>query len=85
MEAFLNASSMMAVLFITVTLGYIARKTDSVDDAFDSTLSKVVVFITCPALILDSVLGNENLPPNEIIWQVFGVSLLLYLAMAAIA
>jgi len=84
-ETFLNAGSMMVVLFITVALGYIARKTDLVDDAFDSTLSKVVVYITCPALILDSVLGNENLPPNEIIWQVFGVSLLLYLAVAAIA
>ena len=85
MEAFLNAGSMMIVLFITVALGYVARKTDLVDDAFDSALSRVVIYITCPALILDSVLGNTNLPPNEIVWQVLGMSLLLYLATAAIA
>lgn len=85
MEAFMNAGMMMAVLFITVALGYIARKTHLVDDAFDSTLSKVVIYITCPALVLDSVLGNGNLPSNDVIWQVLGTSLVLFIPITAVA
>lgn len=85
MEAFLNAWSMMVVLFITVALGYIARKLDLMNDVFDSTLSKVVIYITCPALVLDSVLGNTALPPNEIILQVLGISLVVFIPITAVA
>ena len=85
MEAFSNAASMMVVLVIVVALGYVARKGGLVDDAFDATLSKVVIWITCPALILDSVLGNGNLPDNTVIWQVLGVSVLLFVPATAFA
>ena len=85
MEAFSNAASMMVVLFITIALGYAARKGGLVDDAFDTTLSKVVIWITCPALILDSVLGNSNLPDNATILQLAGVSVLLFIPLATLA
>ena len=40
MEIFLNAESMMLVMLITVTLGYLARKIGMVDDHFDSVLRR---------------------------------------------
>ncbi len=85
MEVFSNAASMMATLFIVVALGYAARKGGLVNDDFDAMLSKVVIWITCPALILDSVLGNGNLPDNTIIWQVLGVTLLLFIPTTLLA
>ena len=60
MEAFLVAESAMATLFILLALGFIARKTGIVDDSFDTTLSKVVMTITCPAMILNSVLSSTE-------------------------
>lgn len=85
MGDFSNAASMMAVLVIIVALGYLARKGDLVNDDFDVMLSKVVIWITCPALILDSVLSNGNLPDDAVIWQVFGVSLLGFVPTAVLA
>lgn len=85
MEAFLNAGMVMAVLFITVTLGYIARKTGLMDDTFDRSLTRVVIYITCPGLVLDSVLSNPNLPPNDVIWQVLGTSIILFVPVTIVA
>lgn len=85
MGALSNAASMMVVLVIVAGLGYIARKADLMNDAFDSALSKLVIWVTCPALILDSVLGNGNLPESTVIWQVLGVSFLVYVPMALLA
>lgn len=85
MSTFLNAGSMMIVLFITVAIGYLAQKIHLVNDTFDDTLSKVVMKITCPAVVLDSVLSNSNLPENTVIWQILGVSFLLFIPVVAIA
>lgn len=85
MDTFLNAGSMMLVLFFTVAIGYLARKIHLVDDSFDDTLSKVVMKITCPAVVLDSVLSNSDLPNNSVVWQILGVSFLLFVPVVLIA
>lgn len=85
MEAFSNAASMMVVLFVVVALGYAARKAGLMDDAFDGALSKLVIWVTCPALILDSVLGNAQLPSSDVVVQVLLVSFGLFIPVTAIA
>lgn len=84
-STFLNAESTMVVLFITVALGYLARKIHLTDDAFDSTLSKMIMTITCPAMILNSVLSNTSLPDDSVILQVLGVSTVTYIPLLVIA
>ncbi|MDD6651446.1 MAG: AEC family transporter [Eggerthellales bacterium] len=85
METFLNAESMMLVMLITVTLGYLARKIGMVDDHFDSVLSDVIMKITCPCIVLDSVLGNSNLPGGDVVIKILGVSVLVFAAVIAIS
>lgn len=49
----------MVVLFIIVVLGYVACKLGYMGDKFDKKLSSIVVDITCPLLVLSSVMGDE--------------------------
>lgn len=76
---------MMFVMFITVSLGYLARKLGMMDDEFDSKLSSVVINITCPAVVLDSVLSNSNLPSNEVVFQILGVSCIIFIPVIAVS
>ena len=49
----------MVILFIIVILGYVACKLGYMGDKFDKKLSSMVVDITCPLLVLSSVMGDE--------------------------
>lgn len=79
MDSFLSAGSTMVVLFITIALGYLARKLKITDDSFDTVLSRVIMTITCPAMVLNAVLSNSSLPDPAVILQVAGVSALTYI------
>ena len=48
----------MVVLFIIVLLGYTLCKLSYMGDKFDQKLSAIVIDVTCPALILSSVMGT---------------------------
>ncbi len=85
MEAFLNAESAMATLFILLALGFFARKSGMVDDSFDTTLSKVVMNITCPAMILNSVLSSTESPSTDTILQILGISCITYVGVLVAA
>ncbi len=84
MEAFLHAGSTMVVLFIVIALGFVARRLKIVNDAFDTVLSKVIMTITCPAMVLHAVLSNTNLPNNDVILQVMFVSLVTFIPIFAV-
>ena len=47
------------MLFTMVILGYAACKLGYMGDKFDKKLSSIVVDITCPLLVLSSVMGDE--------------------------
>ena len=85
MEAFLVAESAMATLFILLALGFIARKTGIVDDSFDTTLSKVVMTLTCPAMILNSVLSSTESPSTDTILLILGISCVTYVVILVAA
>ena len=68
----------MVVLFIIVILGYVACKLGYMGDKFDKKLSSIVVDITCPLLVLSSVMGDE-LPDRTLILPLLGVGFLTYI------
>lgn len=67
----------MVVLFIIVVLGYVLCKLGYMGDKFDQKLSAIVIDITCPALILSSVMG-DILPDRTLILPLLGVGFLTY-------
>ena len=70
----------MVVLFIIVILGYVACKLGYMGDKFDKKLSSIVVDITCPLLVLSSVMGDE-LPDCTLILPLLGVGFLTYILL----
>lgn len=68
----------MVILFIIVILGYVACKLGYMGDKFDKKLSSMVVDITCPLLVLSSVMGDE-LPDRTLILPLLGVGFLTYI------
>ena len=70
----------MVVLFIIVILGYVACKLGYMGDKFDKKLSSIVVDITCPLLVLSSVMGDD-LPDRTLIQPLLGVGFLTYIIL----
>ena len=70
----------MVILFIIVILGYIACKLGYMGDKFDKKLSAIVVDITCPLLVLSSVMG-DTLPDRTLILPLLGVGFLTYVLL----
>lgn len=65
----------MVMLFTMVILGYAACKLGYMGDKFDKKLSSIVVDITCPLLVLSSVMGDE-MPDRSLILPLVGVGFL---------
>ncbi len=70
----------MVVLFLMVVLGYALCKLGYMCEAFDQKLSSIVIDVTCPALILSSVMGSE-LPDRSLILPLLGVGFLTYVLL----
>lgn len=75
----------MITLFLIVGVGYGAKKFDVMTEDFDKALSKVIINLTLPALILGSVLTAAELPSFENILITFAVSCASYVLVIIIA
>lgn len=82
MEVFQHTFTQMLMLFAIMLCGFIARKKRMTDDLFDGNLSKLVMSITLPATILNSVLSDSQLPPDEVILTMLGYAALYFLFAA---
>lgn len=69
----------MIVLFLIICTGYIAYKLDYLDSASTKKLNKLVINITLPATILNSVLTMEQKPSGSTVIQIFVISLCIYI------
>ena len=76
--------AVMLTLFAVVVVGYVAGKLDYMGGTFDKQLSKLVIDITCPALILSSAMGGE-LPDRRYILPLLGISIFTYLVLTGLA
>ncbi len=74
----------MFTLFVIVVVGYAAGKLGYMGGTFDKRLSKIVIDITCPALILSSSMTGQ-LPDRQLILPLLGISLLTYAVLTGVA
>ena len=74
----------MITLFVIVVLGYVLAKLRYMSADFCRQLSAIVVDVTCPLLILSSVMG-DTLPSRALILPLVGVGVLSYVILTAVA
>ncbi|MBO7067689.1 MAG: AEC family transporter [Bacteroidaceae bacterium] len=74
----------MMMLLVIVVVGYAAGKLGYMGGTFDKRLSKLVIDITCPALILSSAMTGE-LPDRALILPLLGISALTYIFLTGVA
>lgn len=74
----------MVTLFAIVILGYVLRRLGYMGGDFDRRLSSIVITVTCPALVLSSVMGRE-LPDARLIVPLVGVGFATYVILSAVA
>lgn len=79
-NSYMENIEVIVILFIIVVLGYTLCKLGYMGDRFDQKLSSIVIDITCPALILSSVMGKE-LPDRTLILPLLGVGFLTYILL----
>ena len=75
---------MMITLFIIVILGYMLAKLRYMSVDFCRQLSAIVVDVTCPLLILSSVMG-DTMPDRRLILPLLGVGVLTYAILTVVA
>ena len=76
--------TVMITLFAIVVVGFVAGKLDYMGGTFDKRLSKVVIDITCPALILSSAMTGE-LPDRQYILPLLLISVITYIVLTGMA
>lgn len=74
----------MITLSCLVAVGYVAGKLGYLGGDFDRQLSRLVINITCPALILSSAMTGE-LPDRRFILPLLLISVITYIALTAVA
>ena len=74
----------MMTLFALLVVGYVAGKLGYLGGDFDRQLSRLVINITCPALILSSAM-NGVLPDRQYILPLLGISILTYILLTGVA
>ena len=74
----------MLTLFAIVVVGYLAGKTGYMGGIFDKRLSKLIIDISCPALILSSSMTGQ-LPDLRYILPLLAISIITYIVLAAVA
>lgn len=76
--------SVMVMLFAIVVVGFVARKMGYMSEEFDRKMAGIIVDITCPALILSSVMGDE-LPDRALILPLIAISTMTYVLLTVAA
>ena len=74
----------MITLFIVVVVGYVAGRLGYLGGDFDRQLSRLIINITCPALILSSSMTGE-LPDRRFILPLLFISVITYVVLTAVA
>ena len=76
--------TVMMTLFAIVIVGYMAGKLGYLGDDFDRQLSRLVINITCPALILSSAMTG-TLPDRRFILPLLLISVITYAILTGAA
>lgn len=71
----------MIQLFMVIGLGYLLMKTHVLDEVFNKKLNTLLLTVTTPALILSSVMGNDNMQDANTVLFVFVVAIIVYVLL----
>ncbi len=82
---FTAVMAQMLILFFIIILGFIARKLDIMSDTFDGTLSRLVLDVTLPCMIIASVLNAQEAASTDVVIGVMMYSFIAYAIVLAIA
>lgn len=85
MDGIFGIIGQMATLFAIVAVGYVAKKAHFMTKDFDEMLSKLILNIALPGMIVGSVLVAESLPSLQGVLLTFAISCASYLVVIAIA
>lgn len=75
----------MVQLFIVIALGYILNKIGIFDSILNKKLTTLLLNVTTPALVLDSVLSNDNTSSLSEVGMVFLVSFAIFAILPIIS
>lgn len=83
--SFLDTLCQMLVILFAIALGYLAHRLGYLNSETDQRLSKVILNITMPAMIVGTVLTGDTLPDLAEILAVLKVAAVFYLLELAFA
>lgn len=75
----------MIQLFIVITLGYLLNRMGIFDQTLNKKLTTLILNVTMPAMILNSVLANENTASLNEIMMVFIVAIVVFTVLPIIS
>jgi len=75
----------MVVLFATMGLGFLITKLGLMDTAFNKKLTRIVLYVTSPLLVLSSVTGSEHPLSNREVLLLTAVVVCCYAALVAVS
>lgn len=82
---FETAVQQMFILAVAIAFGFVARKLKLMNDQFDTTLSKLILSITMPCMIIGAVICRSELPDTSAILAICAYSWLAYALILVIA
>ena len=79
-----NIFMQMGVLFILMAAGYVCHKCKLLDHDFDRMLSSFIVKVSCPCLVLASVMG-DTVPDASLVPPLIAVSIITYIVIGILS
>ncbi len=76
--------SQMLIMLAVVMVGFVAQKCRLMDEAFERQFSNIIINLTCPCLILSSVMGDV-FPRSELIVPLLAVGCLTYAVLFVVS
>ena len=68
----------MIQLFLVMAVGYVLYKIKILDADFNKKLTKLLLNVTLPALIISSVMGSGQIKQATPVWFVFLMAVIIY-------
>lgn len=78
MGSFSSVVSCMLTFFCIAAVGYVVKKLGMMNAEFDQRLSKLVISVTLPAMILGSVVNSGNLPSGRTVLFTMALGFAMY-------
>ena len=85
-DFFIPLLTIILTLFLLMICGYVGRKTSIIDTSASKALSKLIISIGQPMMIIAALAKAEYTPENiTTAWQVVAISTMMHLLMALMA